>query len=258
MAGAIQLDREIASSAKRARRLEEQNDAIRVTDAKRLSATRALEAQESKRKLIADAAAALTAKKNADLAAASARSYKIWLQTVFAARHAAKMAAFISSMSQEGLNHATSRIIALSMQGIFKRWVTIDDPWYPDTSLYHYFGSLPDIDRRFDKPSRRQVRCSPELSAFILGETSYAHPLDGPNPESAINCLFQKCFILPQCMFKNACSIYQLMCRSHHIIDLAFARAVLTVSKWLGPEAMPNGYIANWPPAPPEGYEPHG
>ena len=128
------------------------------------------------------------------------------------------------------------------------------EPWAPDPSFYHCFGSLPDVDRRFDRPGRRQVKCSPELSAFILGFTDYKHPGDGmPNPEAAMSHLFKACFLMHHLMFRNDSSPYQFLARSHNIIDLAFVRAVLTASRWLGPDDMPTGYIAHWPPPQPEG-----
>ena len=49
-------------------------------------------------------------------------------------------------------------------------------------------------------------------------------------------------------MFNNAYSPYQLLASSHMVLDMAFARAVLVASAWLGPDAMPAGYIQTWPP----------
>ena len=163
------------------------------------------------------------------------------------------MAAFIKSLSPNQIDHAKTRMIALSSGGCFKRFITIDEPCVPDTAFYHCFGSLPDVDRRFDRASRRQVRCSPELSAFLLGCTGYAHPPDGPNPEMAMSHLFEACFRMPKFMFLNDSSPYQLMARSHNIIDLAFVRAVLTASQWLGLSDMLIGHIADWPPQQPAG-----
>ena len=54
-------------------------------------------------------------------------------------------------------------------------------------------------------------------------------------------------------MFKDAYSAYQLLCSSQMIVDMAFVRAVIAASAWLGPGAMPVGYIDSWPP--PEGEE---
>ena len=49
-------------------------------------------------------------------------------------------------------------------------------------------------------------------------------------------------------MFKDTYSPYQLLAMSHMILDMAFVRAVLLASAWLGPSAMPAGYIPSWPP----------
>ena len=60
--------------------------------------------------------------------------------------------------------------------------------------------------------------------------------------------LLQHCFVRHQSMFKDAYSPYQLLCSSHMILDMAFVRAVHAASAWLGPDAMPAGYIQTWPP----------
>ena len=95
------------------------------------------------------------------------------------------------------------------------------------------------------------MRCSPELGAFIVGSTDYKEPLAGPDPEAAFRHLLRTCFPLADIMFQGACSPFQLLCRSHFILDMAFVRAVLTASHWLGPHSMPVGYISAWPPAEP-------
>ena len=111
-----------------------------------------------------------------------------------------------------------------------------------------FFGSLPDVNNRFNAAARRQVRCSPQLAAFIVGHTAYKQPIVGPDQEAALRCLLRSCFVREICMFTNTCSPYQLLCRSHMILDMAFVRAVLTASAWLGPDAMPAGYTPTWPP----------
>ena len=96
--------------------------------------------------------------------------------------------------------------------------------------------------------SRRQVRCSPQLVAFIQNHTSYQQQVSGPDPEAALRHLLRRCFVGEHLMFKDAYSAYQLLCSSQMIIDMAFVRAVLAASSWLGPDAMPAGYIHTWPP----------
>ena len=137
------------------------------------------------------------------------------------------MSAFIQAMSEEAMSHTTATMITLHSQRAFTRWITIDDPWQPDLSLLHLFGSLPDIDRRFNTASRRQVRCSPQLAAFIIAHTAYKDTTTGPSPEVALNCLLRHCFVREAYMFNNAYSPYQLLCSSHMILDMAFVRAVI-------------------------------
>ena len=142
------------------------------------------------------------------MAAAAARRHSNWLQSIFAAKHAAGMSAFLQAMSEEAMSHTTATMITLNSQRRFTRWITIDDPWQPDLSLLHLFGSLPDIDGRFNSASRRQVRCSPQLAAFITSHTSYKQPFSGPDPEAALRYLLRRCFVGENLMFKNAYSPY--------------------------------------------------
>ena len=111
-----------------------------------------------------------------------------------------------------------------------------------------FFGSLQDINGKFNTAARRLVRCSPQLSAYIIAYTAYKHPVTGPSPDHALECLLRHCFIRGACMFEGAYTPYQLLCSSHMILDMAFVRAILLASEWLGPIAMPTGYIQTWPP----------
>ena len=149
------------------------------------------------------------------------------------------------------MSHSKETMHAFHSEGKFRRWHSIVDPWKPDLTLLQLFGSLPDINRQFSTPSRRLVRCRPQLNAFILGHTTYKHSFIGPDPEQALRALLRRCFLRDHLMFRDAHSPYQLLCSSHMILDMAFVRAVMTASSWLGPDAMPTGYIHNWPP--PEG-----
>ena len=154
-------------------------------------------------------------------------------------------------MSQEATNNAVTLMTTLHGQGVFKNWVAIDEPWQPDHALLQLFGSLPDINGKFNTTARRQVRCSPQLREFIFTHTSYRKmKTDDLNPELALQCLLESCFVSQQRMFKNGHSPHKLISLSHMCIDMAFCRAVLLASAWLGPEVMPAGYIATstWPP----------
>ena len=132
----------------------------------------------------------------------------------------------------------------------FDKWLAISDPWQPDLTLLHHFGSLPDVDSTFPSPAKRQVRCSPQLAAFITCITTYKKQCP-PDPEGALRCLLSSCFVQYNCMFKDGFSPYQLLCSSQLVMDMAFARAVRAACQWLGPIAMPAGYIQTWPPQEP-------
>jgi len=248
LADAIMTERKVDKNAKRARLREDRQDVIQAADSKRLLATAEREAQEAKQKSIADAAASLTAKRDSDLAAAMAKMRNTRLQTFFAAKHAASMGAFIKGMTPEATTNAVTKMTTLHDQGVFNSWPTIDDPWSPDLTLLHFSGSLPDRDGKFNTAARRQVRCSPQLAAYIVAQTGYVQPITGPCPNLALTCLLRHCFIRAANMFEGAHTPYQLLCSSQMILDMAFVRAVLAASEWLGPVAMPAGYIQTWPP----------
>ena len=248
LADAIMTERRVNKTAKRARLREDREDLIQAADSERLLATAKREAQEAKQKTIADAAASLTAKRDSDRAEVMAKIRSTRLQTVFPAKHAASMGAFIKGMTPEATTNATTKMTTLHHQKVFNRWPTIDDPWTPNLTLLHFFGSLPDRDGKFNTAARRQVRCSPQLAAYIVAQTNYKEPITGPCPNLALTMLLRHCFIRDNYMFVGAFTPYQLLCSSHMILDMAFIRAVLAASEWLGPVAMPAGYIQTWPP----------
>ena len=155
----------------------------------------------------------------------------------------------LETMSKEAISHTKETMTTLESEHVFKRWITLDDPWEPDPSLLQSFGSLPDIDGSFSPASRRPVNCSPQLAAGITCHRQFKKPFDGPDPESVLRHLLRSCFFRNESMFNNYCSPQKLLCRSKMNIDMAFVRAVLTASQWLGPTAMPAGYIGSWPPA---------
>ena len=107
IAESVMLERTMHSNAKRARLHEHRQDAIAETDAKRLLATEEKAREESKQEAIANVAARFLANKNSEDAAAAAakKRHNIWLQTVFPAKHAARMGAFLAAMSTEAMSH---------------------------------------------------------------------------------------------------------------------------------------------------------
>ena len=117
------------------------------------------------------AANAIIAKKEADIAAASEISYKKWLQTSFAAEHAASMTAAKLALSKADISHVEEMIRSLQRQRVLGRWVSLNDPWEPDAKLLQSFGSLPALSANFLPATRRPVRCSPQLAALIVGHT---------------------------------------------------------------------------------------
>ena len=248
MADHLRLDRKMICEAKRARVREEREEAIRETDSKRLLATQEAATQEAKRKTIAEAATSLASKRDLELAAAASKRHRIWLQREFAAKHAAGMAAVVQAVSHEARSYAVAKMTTLHTQGAFNQWISIEDPWQPDAALVHLFGTVSDINGKFSSLAKRQVRCSPQLAAFIVARTTYKHPVTGPDPEAALKALLSRCFLHSAIIFKDAHSPYQLLSTSHLILDMAFVRAVRLASAWMGPEAMPAAYILSWPP----------
>jgi len=110
------------------------------------------------------------------------------------------------------------------------------------------FGVLSDIHNQFATVAERKVKCSPRLYVFITTSTTYKHPMNAPNPESAMKALLDACFFHCRMMFKKQHSPYNLLCVSHMCIDVAFVRAVRLASAWLGPDLMPVGHISTRPP----------
>ena len=248
LSDALMTERTVVKAAKRARMQEDRDDSIRETDAKRLLATQEKVREEAKSKRIADVAAALLAKKVSDKEASEDKQRVRRMQTCFAAKHAAGMRAVIQGMSEGATNLAIAAVRKLEDEGRFNKWVNMDDAWQPDQALYQLFGTLSDINAKFNTLARRSVRCSPQLSAYILAYTAYKHPITGPSPDHALECLLRHCFIRGAIMFQGAYTAYQLLCSSHMNLDMAFVRAIRVASEWLGPTAMPAGYIQIWPP----------
>ena len=244
------LEDKVWRDAKRARIREAKEESIAESDAKRLAATALRKAIAERRKAIAESAARDEAKKRSEAADAEKKRYSTWLQTQFPAKHAAIMIETKAAMGEEDTRHTVTTMTKLQVDNKLKRWISIDDPWTPDPTLLQEFGSLPNRDGRFDKASRRVVRCSPQFDAFIH-HIGYKHPQGVPNPTSALHFVLKACFVKYESMFVDSHSPYQLLCRSQMILDMAFVLAVRLASAWLGPMVMPAGYFPTWPP--PEG-----
>ena len=209
---------------------------------------RRLAAQETaKHEAITKTMAEEKAKKRSEEDAAAKKRYSSWLQSHFAAAHAESMESFIKAMSHTEQEAFRNKMNILNLAGEFNRRVTIDDPWEPTIPMQN-FGVLSDIHNQFATVAERKVKCSRHLYVFITTSTTYKHPIGVPNPESAMKALLEACFLHSGVMFKNKYSPYNLLCVSHMCIDVAFVRAVLLASAWLGPDVMPVGHLPTWPP----------
>ena len=209
---------------------------------------RLLAAQEtSKQEAIAKSMAEQHAKRRSEEDPAAAKRYSSWLQSQFAAAHAESMGLVIKAKSHTATEAIRMRMNELNIAGVFNRKVTIDDPWEPTIPMQN-FGVLSDANNQFATFAERRVKCSRRLYAFITTSATYAHPMNVPNPESAMKALLDACFFHCRMMFKKQHSPYNLLCVSHMCIDVAFVRAVLLASAWLGPDVMPVGHLPTWPP----------
>ena len=94
---ALRLERDVAINGKKARTREERDETIRVADSKRRQAEAERESYESKRNYLVEGREAMVARREQSLAAEKTRKHGIWLQTVFAAKHAASTYACVSS-----------------------------------------------------------------------------------------------------------------------------------------------------------------
>ena len=237
------IERELLETRKRPRLVEATEQEIRGMQEKRL-----LAAQEtSKHEAIAKILALERAKRRSEEDAAAAKRYSSWLQSHFAAAHAEKMESFIKAMSHTEKEAFRERMNNLKVAGEFKRKVTIDDPWEPTIAMQN-FGILPDIHKHGTTAQERRVKVSRNLLSFITTSTSYKPPLGLPSPESAMKALLEACFLFQGQMFKGKYSPYQLLWGSHMCIEVAFVRAVLLASAWLGPDVMPVGHLPTCPP----------
>ena len=157
------------------------------------------------------------------------------------------MALFIEARIHTEKEAFCMKMNHLNIAGVFDKEVNIDDPWEPTIPMQN-FGVLSGANNQFATFAERRVKCSRRLYAFITTSTTYAHPMNVPNPESAMKALLDACFLHSPMMLKKQHSPYNLLCVSHMCIDVAFVRAVRLASAWLGPELMPVGHISTWPP----------
>jgi len=159
------------------------------------------------------------------------------------------MSAFKTAMDHTAMSQRRDLMTHLQTCGTFRRWITIPFLWEPDASILQNFGSLPSLDNRIGGFSaRRPVRRSPLLAIFIKNHTEYKQSITGPDPDAALRHFLRACFVMEEKMFVGSYSPYNLLSRGSMVIDLAFMRAVVPASKWLGVASFPKGHISIWPP----------
>ena len=203
MTQTLNFERAMQNNAKRQRLHEKKQGAIAETNAKLRFAAEEKAREEAKQKTIADAAAHILAKNNSQEAVVAKKRHNVWLHTIFPAKHAGIIAAKRNARSPEAISHTEKSMRTLHGCGKFNKRISLDDPWQPDISLLQLFGSWPNVGCIFSTESRPQVRCSPQLVAFIL--CSYGDSLDGqPDPQKALLSLLDRCFIGGQYMCKDS------------------------------------------------------
>ena len=218
-----------------------------VHKSRRLLANTELEVVEAKRQALLRSMLQLRRKGGMWLQSWQKKKHLVWLQTVFPAQHAARTNAAIKSLDPVAMS--PQQFIMSQMQSlcVFKRWLTIPDPWEPDLSLLHNFGTLPDFGNKFGAAARRPVRCGPQLAAFIQHHTEYRAIVTGPEPEPAIRFLLKACFAVSDKLFQGPCSPYSFLRSGKRVIDLRFMQGVVAASKWLGPHVLPKANFIWFP-----------
>jgi len=113
------------------------------------------------------------------------------------------MNAFIKALDPTALSQRQADMTQMQASGVFKRWITIPDLWEPDFNILHNFGTLPNLDNKFNGSARRPVRCSPQLATFIEHHTAYKRMASGPEPEPALRHLLRACSVSAEKIFKG-------------------------------------------------------
>ena len=207
LADSLALETKISQADKRARILDARDEELEVHKSRRLIASEELKVIDEKKRMILEKAAAVAHNRAVASDLETERKYQVWLQTVFPTQQAALMHDFISVMQEPALRQLRTKLDQMKTDHRFARWLTIPPLWVPDTNLLLYFGSLPDLDSKLKgPPSRRLVRCSPQLAGFVEHYTPYKKPLTGADPEAALRGLLRACFVGQDKMFQNVLS----------------------------------------------------
>ena len=247
-----EVNQDVAAAAKRALVREDTEEEMYHLKSRCVVANMEIKSAEAQRNLIREHALAEVAKHDLAARIAKEKKHAEWLQTIFPALHAAKMQKAVRAMDSTAVSHHRSVMTGMQKNGIDINWASIPDLWDPDYSLLHHYGMLPDTQSRFDERSRRICRISPHLEMFIENINCYRMGLDPlkRDPIVALKKLFKECFVCEEMLSKSGCSLTGLLLTSKLVIDLAFMRAVVAFSSWLGCSSMPAGYlnICDWPP----------
>ena len=91
--------------------------------------------------------------------------------------------------------------------------------------------------------------CGVALSSRPLSSTT---PTSGPESQGKslkqpFAFLLKACFVGYDKIIQGPYSPYNLLRSGKLVIDLALMRGVVAASKWIGPHALPAGYISEWP-----------
>ena len=179
--------------------------------------------------------------------------YDRWLQTEFAADLAHRLVASSQVKTRKERTQEAAMVSKFHAENVFARYRFIADPWRANKSLYRPFGKVHD-ETGIGGPAI-QVLASSQLLNIVLHLTLYKKAEgDDHDPIKALNALLRSCFQMDHLIFTGSWSPYWLLHQSDYILDKAFVRAVIGVSKWLGEDRFPDGLYGCWPPPAPADY----
>ena len=179
--------------------------------------------------------------------------YDRWLQTEFAADLAHRLVASSQVKTHKERTKEAAMVSKCHDEKKFARYLFIADPWRENRSLYRPFGKVHD-ETGLGGPAIK-VLASSQLLNIVLHLTLYKKAEgDDHDPIKALNALLRSCFQMDHLLFTGSWSPYWLLDQSDYILDKAFVRAVIGVSRWLGEERFPDGLYGLWPPPAPAEY----
>ena len=178
--------------------------------------------------------------------------YDRWLQTEFAADLAHRLVASSQVKTRKERTQEAAMVSKFHAENVFARYRFIADPWRANKSLYRPFGKVHD-ETGLGGPAIK-VLASSQLLNIVLPTLPKKAEGDDHDPIKALNALLRSCFQMDHLIFTGSWSPYWLLHQSDYILDKAFVRAVIGVSRWLGEERFPDGLYGLWPPSAPADY----